>query len=80
MYMPLKREPRQQRDPDRELEWLRVSDERGRVWLKNFQRCLLAVVLTVSVVIMVMTILNGHLPAGQELHDLVQLAHSAPSP
>jgi hypothetical protein len=80
MGMPLKRTSRDQRDPDRELALLHVADERGRVWFKNFRRALLAILLAIVVGTAVMTALNGHLPASQELHDLVQLAHLAPSP
>jgi hypothetical protein len=80
MGMSLKRTPRDQRDPDRELALLHVADERGRVWFKNLKRALLAILLVIVVGTAVVAALNGHLPAGQELHDLVQLAHSAPSP
>jgi hypothetical protein len=84
MGLSLKRTPGDQRDPDRELALLHVADERGRVWFKNFRRVLLAILLAIVIgtaaITALMTALNGHLPAGQELHDLVQLVHLAPSP
>jgi hypothetical protein len=77
--IPHKRLPRYQRDPAHELALLHVADERGRVWLKNLQRFLLAIFMVIAAVAMVMTLLNGHLPTSQELHDLLQLLRTLPA-